>query len=84
MHELLTGIVPFADYQIDKLFNCIRTSDYELSENLNIQARDLILRLITRETSVRPSLQDIKRHPFFKNVNWNYVKTKKYTCTNFI
>lgn len=84
MHELLTGIVPFSDYQIDRIFNCIKTSDFEISENLNAHARDLILRLLTRDTQTRPSLQDIKRHPFFKNVNWNFVKTKKYNSIDFI
>ena len=84
MHELLTGIVPFADYEIDKLFSSIKASDFELSEDLSGPAKDLICRLITRNTRTRPSLQDIKRHPFFKSVNWNYVKSKKYEVNNFI
>jgi tRNA A-37 threonylcarbamoyl transferase component Bud32 len=84
MHELLTGIVPFADYEIDKLFTSIKSSDFELSDNLSSPAKDLICRLITRNTKTRPSLQDIKRHPFFKSVNWNYVKSKKYEVNSFI
>jgi ankyrin repeat protein/tRNA A-37 threonylcarbamoyl transferase component Bud32 len=83
MHELLTGIVPFADYEIDKLFSCIKTGDFELSEELSQNARDLIIRLINRNTHVRPSLQDIKRHPFFKPINWNFVKSKKYEVDSF-
>lgn len=84
MHELITGIVPFADFDIGNLFNCIKTSDFEISEKLSREARDLIVKLIDRNTWSRPSLGDIKKHEFFKGVNWNTVRNKKYSRESFL
>lgn len=71
MHELLTGIIPFANVQIDKLFACIKTSDFEVSQELELSTRDLIMQLINRSTWKRPSFQEIRKHPFFQCIHWD-------------
>ena len=72
MHELITGIIPFANVQLDKLFMCIKTSDFAISDSLSHDASNLIMQLINRNVYNRPSFSEIKRHPFFSSINWTH------------
>ena len=79
MHELITGIIPFANFDLDKLFSSIKRSDFEISNDLSPEAKDLILQLVDRNSYNRPSLSDIKNHSFFSNIDWNSLVNKKYS-----
>lgn len=78
MYEMLVGQPPFmantpADTQL-KVINWERTLRIPQQAELSYEARDLILRLCTsqdRRLGVN-GVEEIKNHPFFRLVDWNY------------
>ena len=78
MHELLTGSIPFAEFEIDKLFSSIRNGKYKLADSLGKDARDIIKRLLERKPNKRPGFEEIKRHEYFSRINWELLATKRY------
>ena len=53
------------------------TDQINLPKNLSPCARDLIKSILVNDPNIRIELADIKRHKFFKNINWQEVKDKK-------
>ncbi|CAG0889054.1 unnamed protein product [Cyprideis torosa] len=83
-YDMLTGAPPFTAENRKKTIEKILKAKLNLPPYLTPDARDLIKRLLKRVTSHRlgssPSDADpIKRHPFFRLVNWADVQARKLT-----
>ena len=78
LHELLTSTLPFAELQIDKLFSSIRNGKLKISDTLGKDAKDLIKKLVCRKPEKRPKYEDIKKHLFFKGIDWEFLANKRY------
>lgn len=78
IHELLSGVIPFSENEIDKLFNQIKESRFTIHDSLGKEAQNLVKKLLNRKPSKRPKIQDIKSHPFFNNINWELLYQKRY------
>lgn len=80
MYECLVGYPPFyADDPMAtcrKIVNWKRTLVFPEEANLSAAAKDLVQRLIC-EASVRLTFEDIKKHPFFKGVNFETIRTSQ-------
>ncbi len=50
-----------------------------LPKNLSSLARDLIKGILERDPNLRMEIEDIKRHKFFKGINWVDVSEKLVT-----
>lgn len=60
------------------------TKDYQVSERMSGDAKDLISKLLELEPTKRlgsgsRGIQEIKDHAFFKDVNWRDVVDKRIT-----
>lgn len=78
MHQLLTGELPFAQIDMDKIFMLIRNSRFTFSNKLKKEAKELIRLLLNRKAERRPKFRDIKKHNYFADVNWELLKAKRY------
>ena len=62
---------PFNDETVEKIFeNIIGLKvpwDQILEDDIDPQAKDLIKKILVAEPEKRPSLEEIKRHPFFES-----------------
>ena len=84
MYELLSGNPPF---QMDKK-NDVNTLHFELPVKMDNcfseEAKDLINKLLVIDPSKRlgsgkDGIQNLKHHPYFKNINWEELRELKVT-----
>lgn len=80
MYECLVGYPPFyADDPMStcrKIVNWRRTLVFPDDANLSPQAEDLIRRMIC-DASQRLTFDQIKRHPFFRGVDWDNIRSTR-------
>jgi p70 ribosomal S6 kinase len=79
---MLTGGPPFFASTKRKTIDKILKSRLMLPPYLSNEVKDLIKRLLKRRVDQRLGANDpneIKRHPYFKSINWDLV----YRYTNF-
>lgn len=84
LYEMLCGAPPFWDEDGKELLKRIMKKDYELSQKLSGDAKDLISKLLELEPTNRlgsgnRGIEEIKSHDFFKDVNWRDVVDKRIT-----
>eukprot|EP00124_Ichthyophonus_hoferi_P002268 Ihof_evm3s148 gene=Ihof_evmTU3s148 len=82
LFEFLTGTPPFNDDTVEKIFQNIIRHDIRWPtppDELSYEAQDLISQLMNRNPRDRPTIDQIKAHPFFSHngVDWNTLLTKK-------
>ena len=66
LFELLTGTVPFKGRDIDSLNNNILSLKIVWPRDINNTAKNLISKILKTEPGERISLEDMLKHPFFK------------------
>ncbi|CAD8166305.1 unnamed protein product [Paramecium octaurelia] len=85
MYELLCGIAPFNDFTVDKIFDNILNMRIEWpsigdgEDCISEQAYDLIIKLLEPDYNNRlghRSIEEIKNHPFFREISWNTLLSK--------
>eukprot|EP00029_Vermamoeba_vermiformis_P002869 TRINITY_DN13238_c0_g1_i1.p1 TRINITY_DN13238_c0_g1~~TRINITY_DN13238_c0_g1_i1.p1 ORF type:complete len:446 (-),score=139.44 TRINITY_DN13238_c0_g1_i1:132-1469(-) len=80
VYEMLCGLPPFYDEDVQKMYNLKMTADLEIPEYVDDDAADLIRRLLKRDPTKRMQEPDeIKRHPFFKGIDWDKLSQKLLT-----
>ena len=66
LFELLTGNVPFKGKDIDSLNNNILSLKIAWPKDINLVAKNLILKILKLDPLERISLRDMLKHPFFR------------------
>lgn len=64
LYTLLVGKPPFESIDVRDTFTKVKRGDFQIPENINPLARDLIKKLIILDPHERLTLQQTKRHPF--------------------
>ena len=64
------GKTPFIGNNDFETFNNIKTIKYEINKSLNDDIKDLISHIFTN-CNKRFTINDIKKHSYFKNINWD-------------
>lgn len=77
MYDMLTGAPPFTAENRKKTIEKILRCKLNLPPYLTVDARDLLRKLLKRQPSQRPDAELIKRHPFFRHVNWAEILAKR-------
>lgn len=82
MYDMLTGAPPFTAENRKKTIDKILKCKLNLPPYLTPDARDLIRKLLKRQVNQRlgagpDDALPIKRHPFFRHVNWDDVLAQK-------
>jgi serine/threonine protein kinase len=88
MVEILQGKSPFSKVTAETEENrtveeIILNDSPNLSENIDGNTKDIILKLLEKDPSKRLGFQndaeDLKNHPFFESIDWIKMKNKLYT-----
>lgn len=66
LYAALTGRYPFDDDFTPRLQHKILNSDFELPDHLSADARDLISLLLNKNPLLRPTADDVLRHPWLR------------------
>ena len=80
LFEMLTGLPPFYDRDVNLMYERIISDQVELPEDfLNREViGDLISRMMTKEPQHRyQSLSEVKKHSWLKDVSWDDLIKKR-------
>jgi serine/threonine protein kinase len=83
LFELLTGIPPFNAEHPQTIFDNILNRKIpwpDVPEEMSYEAMDLIDKLLTEDPNQRLGAKgaaEVKRHPFFKDINWDTLQRQK-------
>ncbi|CAG9330302.1 unnamed protein product [Blepharisma stoltei] len=72
--ELQTGKTPFYHDNPYAMYDKILQENVQFAEDFDGESKDLIEKLLIKDYRERIKLNDIKRHGFFKNINWRHVE----------
>uniref|UniRef100_A0A915DWV0 Protein kinase domain-containing protein n=1 Tax=Ditylenchus dipsaci TaxID=166011 RepID=A0A915DWV0_9BILA len=78
--EMFTGRSPFKGNGENDLLNNIINQQIYIPKYLSRDAQDFIRRLLNRNPEQRlgyKSGREVKQHPFFKNLDWQQLNTKR-------
>eukprot|EP00347_Sterkiella_histriomuscorum_P010575 403375751 len=75
-YELMAGVPTFPP-DLPDLEDKILVSEYHVPMQLSPECRDLLQRLIVANPEQRLPLKHIKKHPFFKSVDWKQIEDGK-------
>ncbi|PKC71781.1 kinase-like protein, partial [Rhizophagus irregularis] len=76
LFEFLVGYPPFNDDTPQSIFKNILNHDIQWPPEgfLSAEAKDLITKLLNQDPEKRPSLSEIKAHPFFRDIDWDHIR----------
>lgn len=82
MFEMLCGFPPFYDDNPFGIYQKILVGKIDFPKHVDEYAKDIIKRLITADTTMRlgclaKGADDIKRHKFFRGVDWNALHSRR-------
>lgn len=82
IYEMLAGYPPFYDENPFQIYQKILAGKIEWPRYIDLVAKDLIKKLLVSDRTKRlgtmkNGAEDIKRHKWFKSINWDIVPLKK-------
>ena len=79
IYELVTGTPAYKAENIKSLYQLIKKNQINLNvANLNGEIKDLLEKILVKNPDERITLDEIKKHPFFKDIDFNKVLKKEY------
>ena len=88
-YEMLVGITPYFTTRKEDLFYNIENAELKIPNFVTKDAADLLKKLLERNPNKRlggcgRDAEEIKEHPYFKDVDWKKVYEKKIKVPNFV
>jgi serine/threonine protein kinase len=78
LYEMLTGAPPFEDDNRNNLYNKILHAQPDFKHpNISVPAGDLLKRMLEKDIKARMKPEDIKKHPFFKTIDFTKLLLKE-------
>lgn len=74
---MIGGFTPFKASDPNHVYENILCCNIAWPRNADKIAKDLISKILVAEPEMRISLNDIKEHMFFKDIDWNLAERKK-------
>ena len=88
LYEMISGTPPFFSNEISVLFNKIKNCQLVLHNYFSNDLKDLLKKLLEKDPNKRFGVNnkdEIKKHPFFKGIEWEKLKNKEIKPpTNFM
>ena len=82
LYEMLVGAPPYFAQSKDEMFYNIQKGYLKIPTNLSMDAKSLLIGLLNRNPQKRLGAsnygsEDIKKHSFFKEIDWKLVAERK-------
>lgn len=82
--EMVNGLPPFYRDNREELFEGIKMENPKLPKHVTPECRQFISELLTKDPSKRlgsaGDLAEVKTHPWFNGINWDFVIQKRYAA----
>ena len=81
-YEMLIGMTPFFTLKKEEIFHNIEYGELKIPDFVSKEAAELLKGLLERDPKKRlggniKDAEEIKEHPYFKDINWDDVYNKK-------
>ena len=78
LHEILFKITPFYDNDVQKLFKNIKYNKLNIPNFYNDKdLYDLLKKLLNKDPENRITINEIKKHKFFEDIDWEKLEKKE-------
>jgi len=80
IYEMLTGLPPFYSQNINIMYQKILNGELRFPSYVSSDAQSLLEGLLTRDVEKRlgtGSSEEVKKHPFFKDIDWDRLEKKE-------
>mmetsp|Transcript_16026 Transcript_16026/g.29361 ORF Transcript_16026/g.29361 Transcript_16026/m.29361 type:complete len:769 (+) Transcript_16026:33-2339(+) len=84
MYELLTGQPPHFSEDIQELFKLINKGKFTFPKFVSSEAKDLMLKLMHKESKRRPTFSQMKSHIFFRGLDWTALYERRIPAPQFV
>ncbi|KRW98684.1 Protein kinase-like domain [Pseudocohnilembus persalinus] len=71
LYAIVCGYLPFEDPNTSKLYAAILAGKYEMPEDISENCKDLLQRILTVDPEKRINIEQIRNHPWYKQVDKN-------------
>ncbi|KAF8920564.1 kinase-like domain-containing protein [Mucidula mucida] len=72
LHAMLAGHLPFDDEDCTELLEKVRLAEFEMPQEIEPLAQDLISKMLTKDVSMRITISGIQSHPFFTSESFDF------------
>ena len=77
LYEFLVGESPYYSDDVNVIYERILAGNLRFPEGFNEEAKDLILKAMTKQPEERPNINEIKNHSFFNGYDWELLLAKQ-------
>ena len=77
LYELLTGMPPFYTENLKQLYQNIAKAKLQYPKNCPPVAKDLMMKMMERNPNKRINIENVKKHPFFKDIDWERLAKRE-------
>jgi len=80
LYEMMTGLPPFYDEDVNHMYQRILNDPLLFPDDMQADAKSIMTGLLNRDPTKRLGVnggEEIRRHPFFKSIDWNKLLAKK-------
>ena len=86
LFTMVCGSFPFTGESLEELIHQIKNKDLEIPDSLNISPlfKDLIPKILDKNTKTRLTIEQIKQHPWLHILDFNYLKSPGIILDNDI
>jgi 5'-AMP-activated protein kinase catalytic alpha subunit len=74
LYFMFTGTLPFEENNFNDLYKKIIDGKFIMPSEISINAQDLLQRILCTDPEKRIKIEEIKKHPFFNNINRSFSK----------
>ena len=79
IYEMMSGYLPFRIIPEEKITKNVYKKKIKMFNHFSNNAKDLIKKLLEYNCKKRIGYEQIIRHPFFRDINWNQIEKKEFS-----
>ena len=79
IYEMLSGYLPFKILPDEKITKKVYKKKIKIFDHFSLSAKDLVKKLLEYNPKKRIGYEQIIKHPFFKDVDWDKIENKEIT-----
>ena len=76
LYEMMSGYTPFYGNNLQNLYTNITQKKLIFPEYFSDKAKNLLKKLLEKNPEKRIDIEEIKKHKFFKGIDWNELEVK--------
>lgn len=77
LYEMLVGIPPYYNDNIKILYQNIEKGKLKIPKYLSAEAKKCLLKMLNRNPSKRPMMDQLMKEPFFASIDWDKLAKKQ-------